>query len=443
MESMEKEVAESLLQKLFPICRSITGKGFEETISILNEGIDYQIKKESSGSNVFDWKVPPVWIIRDAWVKNSKGEKIIDFKKNNLSVVSFSTPVHEVLDESELLQKLHYLENHSEWVPYRTSYYKEDWGFCCAFSLIASDEFIGPFEIFIDSELNYEGDLVWSEAFHKGSSNQEILISTYACHPSMANDNLSGPVTARLFYDYITKFETKYSYRFIVIPETIGALCFLNNHKSPKNIVAGFVVTCTAGPGKFGIKLAFDESHWINDFSISALNKSGNLFDVYPFVPDGSDERQYAAPGFRIPTVSLTSDKYYEYPEYHTSADNLEFVSVDRLLEVLAIHKRVFHEIEDSFIPIRTSNKGEYQLGKRNLFPNLGGSIYQGAIAPNSDLLELESRIDAFGWIMHLADGRRSIENIAARSKLPINVILESVEIFQREGLLKCLSDFS
>jgi aminopeptidase-like protein len=309
--------------------------------------------------------------------------------------------------------------------------------------LVKSDKFVGPFEVYIDSELNYEGELVWSEAFHKGASNQEILISTYACHPSMANDNLSGLVTARLFFDYISKFETKYSYRFIVIPETIGALCFLNNHENPKKIVAGFVVTCTAGPGKFGIKLAFDEDHWINDFSLSALKESGNIFDVYPFVPDGSDERQYAAPGFRIPTVSITSDKYYEYPEYHTSADNLEFVSVDRLLEVLAIHKKVFHEIESSFIPKRTSDKGEYQLGKRNLFPSLGGSIYQSASTQNTDKLDKEIKTNAFGWIMHLADGTRSIDKIATKSKLPSDVIIESVEIFKKEGLLKCLSDYS
>lgn len=443
MENTERIVAESLLNRLFPICRSITGKGFEETIAILNEGFQYQIKREPSGGKVFDWNVPPVWTIRDAWVKNSKGEKIIDFQLSNLSVVSFSVPIHKVVDASELLAKLHYLEGRSDWVPYRTSYYREDWGFCCPHSLITSEKFTEPFEICIDSDLNSQGNLVWSETFHQGSSNQEILISTYACHPSLANDNLSGLVTAKLFFDYIKQFKTKYSYRFIVIPETIGALCFLKNHPSPERIVAGFVVTCTAGPGNFGIKMAFDENHWINDFSISALKKSGNPYKVYPFVPDGSDERQYASPGFRIPTVSLTSDKYYEYPEYHTSADNLDFVSIDRLLEVLAIHKNVFHEIESSFIPVRTSSMGEYQLGKRNLFPNIGGSNYQGARAPDSYEVASESRIEAFSWIMHLADGLRSIEHITAKSQLPTNVVLESIEIFKREGLLVCLSDFS
>jgi len=441
MALSEREIAESLMERLFPICRSITGKGFEETVSILNEGLDYKTKKVTSGSQVFDWKVPPVWSIQDAWVKNCNGEKIIDFQQTNLSVVNYSVAINKCIDKAELLEKLHYLENHKDWIPYRTSYYKEDWGFCCTYELISSDKFVGPFEVFIDSQLDYNGELLWTEAFHQGSSDQEILISTYACHPSLANDNLSGPVTARLLFDYIKKFKTKFSYRFIVIPETIGSLCFLNNHISPQNIVAGFVVTTTAGPGKLGIKMAFDPEHWINDFAISALKKSRKPFEMFAFAPDGSDERQYSSPGFRIPTVSITNDKYYDYPEYHTSADNLEFISIFNLLEVLAVHKQAFHEIESAFIPIRTSDKGEYQLGKRNLFPNTGGSIKQGA-ALNSDSFKLEARIEAFSWIMHLADGKRSIENIAKRSNLPINAIEKSVKIFQDEGLLVCLSSF-
>jgi len=443
MISTEPELqrAKKYLETLFYECRSISGEGFKKTVNVMNEGLDFSLMKVQSGTEVFDWRVPAEWNIKDAWVKNKFGEKIIDFKASNISVVSYSISVHETISTEELLNKIHYLEHHPDWIPYRTTYYKEDWGFCCPFNLLSSEKFVGPFEVFIDSSLDNEGELVWTEALHKGSSTKEILISTYACHPSLANDNLSGVITARLFFDYIRKHETKYSYRLIVIPETIGSICFLNNHKNPKDIAAGFVVTTTAGPGKIGVKLGFETDHWINDLTLKVMEAEARGYKTYPFVPDGSDERQYSSPGFRIPTVSITSDKYYEYPEYHTSSDNLQFVSLDRLIEILGIYKSVFHEIESTFIPKRIMDKCEYQLGKRNLFPNTGGALKQSQ-PEYSGLDGVEIKVEAFSWLMHLADGRHSLRKISEISGLSKEILEKCSKIFLEEGLIKCLSNF-
>ena len=434
-----EDLVTQMFEFLFPITRSLTGAGFLQTLEYLNKDFDPQYKSEKSGNQVFDWSIPPTWNIRDAWVKNAFGKKIIDFKDNNLSVVNYSIPVSLNLSKDELLKKLHSIPEKPDWVPYRISYYKRDWGFCCTSNLIESADFVGPFEVYIDSELDYSGSLIWSEALHHGSSSNEILLSTYACHPSMANDNLSGNILSRLLFSYIKSLNTKFTYRLVVIPETIGSLCFLKNHYDLEKIIGGFVITTVAGPDLIGLKNAFDKDHWINTLAHEVLSDSGISHKIYEFAPDGSDERQYSSPGFRIPTVSITKSKYHEYPEYHTSADNLQFVTANALLSTLELYKDLINKIENSKIPSRNMNFGEYQLGKRGLFPNTSGFLKSSIMKTTNSEEYSEDLIDAFGWIMNLADGTKTVDTISRISGISLAVISEGIDIFEKNDLVSFL----
>ena len=325
--SEEKEhiqIISTFLNDLFPINRSITGSGVRETFDYICDRFlpGAVMKGIRAGTKVFDWVVPPEWTINDAYVKNKHGKKIIDFKENNLHLVSYSMPIECTLNEEELLLKLHTLPLYPELIPYRTSYYALNWGFCCKQDLINSDDFEGPFSVKIDSKLDQEGELNWLECFKQGEVDDEILISTYCCHPNLANDNLSGIVASVLLFSHLMKIKTKFSYRLVIVPETIGAISFLSK-ADISNVVGGMVLTCVAGPDRMSIKEGFDNTHWINKAAHHALNSAtGGNYITYPFVPDGSDERQYSTPGFRIVTPSIHKSKYYEFDEYHTSADN-------------------------------------------------------------------------------------------------------------------------
>ena len=443
----EKEINESL-KNLFPICRSLTGEGNDQTINFLKKNIlnGGKIKSIKSGENVFDWKVPQQWEICDAYVINKFGKKIIDFKKNNLHVVSYSAPFEGKLTKQELLNHLHTLPDKPETIPYRTSYYNKSWGFCCTHNLISSDDFVGPFEVLIDSHFKDDGVLNWLEYRKKGSSDDEILISTYLCHPSLANDNLSGLVMASFLMRELDKIETFFSYRLVIVPETIGALCFLSRTET-KKIIGGMVVTCVGGPDKLSIKEGFDSSHWINEAAhLSLKNHTQDNYIKYPFVPDGSDERQYSSPGFKIVTPSIHKSKYYEYNEYHTSDDNLEFIDALNILESLKVHIKWIQYIESYCYPERIMKYGEFQLGKRGLYPTLGGTLNQPLHEGNKSgfqnrIFDNEivsgKHLEAFHWLMYLCDGKKSNFEIAKLSKIDIDVINESIQLFEKNKLLK------
>ena len=447
----EIEKINNLLKVLFPICRSITGKGTKQTLEIIKEMIpELSLKQVRSGTKAFDWVVPPEWNIRDAYVKNSKGKKIIDFQKNNLHLMNYSSPYSGTVSEKDLLEHLHTLPPRPSWIPYRTSYYKQDWGFCCTHNLIESDDFEGPFEVYIDSEFNDKGNLIYGEAIKKGERKEEILISTYCCHPSLANDNLSGLITAVLLFKHLKTTDTRYSYRLIIVPETIGALCFLKNHSKIRNIIGGTVITTTAGPGEYSMKEAFDKKHWINKVTHQVMSEAthGNYI-TYPFVPRGSDERQYSTPQFRIPTPSIHKSKYYEYDEYHTSADNLDFISAENLLGTLQIYRNWVRAIDSRCYPVRVGMAGEVQLGKRGLYPNIGGTLEQDVHIENkdgSDKRQFDFKINmsvqghhmqCFYWLMHLCDGTQSNFDIAERSGIALNIVNESIALFLQKGIIK------
>lgn len=438
-----------MLIDLFPINRSLTGRGNRQTLEYLKTNIGAgEIKKINSGATIFDWVVPPEWTVKNAYIKNCYGNKIIDFSKNNLHLVSYSIPFDGILSESELLKKIHTIPAKPQWIPYRTSYYNRDWGFCCEHSLISGGEFNGPFEVVIDSDLNYNGELNWLEIYKRGESDEEILISTYCCHPSLANDNLSGCIAATLLFNKIQNIETKYSYRLVIVPETIGSIAFLAQ-ADRKKIVGGMVVTCVGGPGKISIKEGFDSSHWINLAAHHALNDATNGdYLKYPFVPDGSDERQYSSPSIRIVTPSIHKSKYYEYDEYHTSADNLGFISAESIETALNVYIKWVENIESYCNPVRKMGYCEYQLGKRGMFPQIGGTLNQPVHHENCDGYQNRgfdldqstkitgNHLDAFNWCMHLADGTNSNFDISLKSGISLKIINEALGIFSKNGLI-------
>jgi len=441
---------DGLLRRLFPIARSLTGPGNDATLAILREIIPLTVREVRSGSKVFDWTIPPEWRIRDAYVKNAAGKKIIDWNASNLHVLNYSEPVsRQDVSETELRAHLYTLPDKPDWIPYRTSYYARNWGFCAAHRLLESSDFKGPFEVKIDSELDEGGRLVFAEAVHKGISDQEILISSYFCHPSLANDNLSGFVTAVLFFNEIRKHKTHYTYRLVLCPETIGAIAFLHSLTAPEKLAGGCVLSTTAGPGPLGIKKSFLGDHAVDSLAVLAVSAADKDWKEYPFIPDGSDERQYSSPGFRIPTVTICKSKYYEYEEYHTSADNLDFIKPEYLLETLRCYLQWFRNLEANRVYRRTMMFGEYQLGKRGLFPNVGGSINQIAHAENKSGFDARQyslqinisgrHLDAYNWIMHLADGARSVLDMSRRSGTDFQIMSEACSLFESKGLLEVI----
>lgn len=445
------ERVDTVFSDLFPVNRSLTGKGVRETFAYLLENFSIigNVISIPSRTNVFDWVVPDEWNINDAYILNGAGEKIVDFKESNLHVMSYSSSVDKLVDENELRRHIHTLPSYPDRTPYRTSYYKRDWGFCCPENLLISDKFFPPFKVFIDSSFKSDGQLSWLECIKKGRLDDEILISTYCCHPSLANDNLSGIVLAAFLFEYLSKMDTKFTYRLVVLPETIGAISFLSQ-AATNNIIGGMVLSCVAGPDKLSIKEGFDTNHFMNQSAHLALKSIvGEDYLTYPFVPDGSDERQYSTPGFRIVTPSIHKSKYYEYNEYHTSADNLNFIKSEWLLNSLDVHKHWINLIESYCLPKRVNEFCEFQLSKRGLYPDIGGTLNQKAHHENETgsqdrLFNFENAVtlngahlDAFHWLMHLADGTISNFEIAKRAKVDISIVNEAIAAMYQKDLLE------
>lgn len=438
---------DTTLKHLFPINRSLTGKGVVETLLYLKKNFlkNAKIKKIRSGTKVFDWTIPNEWVVNDAYVKNRYGKKIIDFKKNNLHLMSYSSSFEGSLSTKDLLKKLHTIRKYPKRIPYRTSYYSKNWGFCCSHNLLRDKDFIEPFKVKIDVNFKKKGNLHWLEKYKKGRIKDEILISTYCCHPSLANDNLSGIVLASLLFNFLESLNTKFSYRLLIAPETIGAISFLSQ-ANVKLIRGGMIVSCVGGPGKFSIKESFDKNHWINKAAHFALKKyTKNKYITYPFVPNGSDERQFSSPGFRIVTPSIHKSKYYEYNQYHTSADDLNFISSKNILKTLEIYKEWIKNIESFSIPKRKMKFCEYQLGKRNLYPIQGGAYNQNGeektnkkqLFSLNNELEIDAKhIDAFYWLMHLSDGKNSNFDISEISGIDLNIINSAIEHFFKKKLI-------
>jgi len=375
-----RQLMDELLQRLFSICRSITGEGIRKTMNIIAEHVPLSIMETPSGTQVFDWQIPDEWNISDAFIKDEAGQRIIDFQKSNLHVVNYSIPIHKVMTLNALRPYLHTLPDQPQAIPYMTTYYEKKWGFCLTheqYKTLRSDV---NYEVCINSSLT-PGVLTIAEAILPGETDREILFSTYCCHPSLANNELSGPIIVTALYKYLRSLpKRRYTYRFYYGPETIGALVFLDkrgDHLKQK-MDAGFVVTCCGDAGPFTYKKVRRPDTLLDKSILHVLKFSRVAHKILEFFPTGSDDRQYCAPGFDLPVGTLMRSMYGTYPEYHTSLDNLEFVSSDSLLETLRVYINCIHVLEHNRYYRNLKPFGEPMLGKYGLYHSLGGQKNQG-----------------------------------------------------------------
>jgi len=422
-EKIGQEMHE-LMRRLHPICRSITGNGVRETLKIIQEHIPIKINEVPTGTKVFDWTVPKEWNIKDAYIKNSKGEKIVDFKKSNLHVLNYSISVCKKIGLEELKKHLFTLPEHPNWVPYLTSYYKENWGFCLTHKQFEKlkDEI---YEVVIDSTLK-EGNLTYGELYIKGQKEEEILFSCYTCHPSLCNDNLSGVVLLTFLAKILLNKKQRYSYRFLFIPETIGAITWLSlNEDKIKKIKHGLVATCVGDSGKLTYKKSRIGGAAIDKAVEKVLVDSEDHYEIIDFFPSGSDERQFCSPGFNLPVGSLVRTIYGKFPEYHTSADNLDFISFKHLTDSLKKYLEVVSILENNNTYLNLNPKGEPQLGKRGLYRIIGSQ-------KGNDLNEL-----ALFWVLNLSDGTNSILDIAIHSGMKFGQIKNAADALISKDLLK------
>ncbi|MCF7800163.1 DUF4910 domain-containing protein [Candidatus Babeliales bacterium] len=413
----------NFIKKLYPICRSITGNGVRETLKNIQEHIPVKISEIPSGTQAFDWVVPKEWNIKDAWIKNSKGEKIIDFEKSNLHVLNYSIPVHKTLSLQELNKNLYTLPEYPDWIPYLTSYYKENWGFCLSnnqYKNLPED----TYEVFIDSSLE-NGNLTYGELFLKGQSEEEILFSCYLCHPSMCNDSLSGVSLLTFLAKELLNKNLKYSYRFLFIPETIGAITWLAlNEEKVKNIKYGLVATCLGDKGDFTYKKSRSSDALINKIVEKVLQDSKSKFKIINFDPCGSDERQFSSPGFNLQIGSLMKTMYGKFDEYHTSADSLNFVQSEYLQDSFDKYLKIIYVIENNKFYLNLNPKCEPQLGKRGLYSMLGSQKYSNL------------NIEAILWVLNFSDGKNSLLDISFLSGFDFDLIKNAADILIASNLL-------
>jgi aminopeptidase-like protein len=413
-----------LIEALFPICRSITGDGVRQSLACLQEVIPLDIVEVPTGTQVLDWQVPQEWNVRDAYIKDATGARIVDFKKNNLHLLSYSSPVNRTMSLEELKPHLFSLPEQPELIPYRTSYYNENWGFCLPHKqLLGLAD--GDYEVVIDSSLE-AGSLSYGECFLPGTSSQEVLISTHICHPSLCNDNLSGIAVATYLAKSLQGRNHKYSYRFLFLPVTIGAITWLaRNEETLGNIRYGLVASNLADEGGFTYKKSRSGRAGIDRIVEYVLRTSNVHHEIRDFIPYGYDERQYGSPGFDLPVGSLSRTPYGEYDEYHTSADNLSFISHNNLQQSLDIFEKIVATIESNRYFRNLLPKGEPQLGRRGLYKKVGGETDQK-----------ESQM-ALLWVLNLSDGCNSLLDIVEISGLNSAAITQAAEELLSHGLLE------
>ena len=433
MINQEIEI-DNYLKRLFPITRSITGNGNRETLKILQEIIPLDILEYPTGQKVYDWTIPKEWNIKNAWIKDSSGNKIIDFKISNLHVVSYSTPIKKKMKLAELKENLHYLENLPDAIPYRTSYYDENWGFCVSYNqykkLFKEDE---EYEVYIDSELS-NGSMSIGELIINGKSSKEILISCYICHPSMANDSLSGVLLTAFLTKELMKLDLNYTYRIVFVPETIGAIAYCaNNELHMKNIKEGLIITTCGGPGKFGYKQSWNKNHSINNMVEDVFQENKIDFIPYSFDIHGSDERQYSSQAFKINCITISKDKYYEYDYYHTSLDNLEFVKGKYINESLKLYYSLILKMEQNLRFKNLMPACEVMLSKHDLYPKMGGTINQLTSTTK------KNELDIILELLFYCNGEISLYDLSKQMNVDLDILYEIAVKIKNKYILEII----
>ena len=426
---MTKKKFLSLARELWPLNRSLTGDGVRQTLRILKKyNKSLKLLKFKSGEKVFDWTIPKEWFVKDAWIKDNKNKKIIDFKKNNLHLVGYSFPINKSFILEKIKKKLHFHKNQPSAIPYVTSYYNKNWGFCLSYNQFKKLKKKDKFSVFIDSGFK-KGFLNCAEIFIPGKSKKEILFSTYICHPSMANNELSGPIISIFLSKWIKTIKNRrWSYRFIFVPETIGSIAYLskNYKKLKKNVIAGYVLTCLGDERSY----SFLPSKFQNSISDKIARKVLNncvRFKEYSWLESRSDEIQFCSPGIDLPIASIMRTKYGEYPEYHTSLDTIGKVVTTKGLDgSLKLLKKIIKEFESSYFPLAI-NKCEPQLGKRGLYPNL------------SKKNSVRNYVRLIQYFLSYSDGTNSISEIAEKCNSNLNQITKISKLLERKKLIKHL----
>ena len=409
-----------LASRLYPILRSITGRGVLETLEVIQEFIPLQIHFVPSGTQVFDWVVPNEWNVSEAWIKDKLGNYVVDFKNHNLHLLQYSEPFSGWVAREELEKHLYSLPDQPTLIPYKTSYYQKKWGFCI--SEQHKKNLLDPeYEVHIHSKLAC-GVLNYGEVLIPGSTNEEILISTHICHPSLANDNLSGLLVALNTVLHFIANPTYYTIRFVFVPGTIGAITWLAiNQHILTSIKHGLVVTGLGAGDAFNYKQSRSEKAIVDLVAELTLRESGHSFNILPFTPYGYDERQYNSPGIALPVGCLMRTPHGTYPEYHTSADNLDFLKTAALEKSSLVLNQILKNLSANRIYRNLSPFGEPQLGKRGLYTT-----------------DQEENM-AFLWILNLSDGTHSLLDISLRSHILFSEIKIAAERLIAGGLLECV----
>ena len=416
----------ALVRQLYPICRSITGDGVRQTLRTLERHVPLEIHEVPSGTQVFDWHVPQEWNIRDAYVADSAGNRVIDFRGHNLHVWSYSSPVRTKMRLAELRPRLHALPDRPDSIPYRTSYYNAAWGFCLSQRHLDSMRDDQEYEVVVDSTLA-PGSLTYGELYLPGRNKSEILLSAHVCHPSLANDNLSGIATLTFLAAELAKRQNRrHSLRFLFIPGTIGSITWLGqNQQIVKNIRHALVVSCVGDAGPFHYKRSPRGNETVDRVVAEVLAERRAPHQLLDFSPYGYDERQFASPGFDLPVGLFMRAMYGQFPQYHTSADNLDFVKPLALAESLDTLLAVVDRFDRERTYINTNPNCEPQLGRRGLYGAVGGHR-----SPKD--LEL-----AMLWLLNQSTGRQSLLDIARRANLPPALISEAADALAAAGLLR------
>jgi aminopeptidase-like protein len=411
-----------LLRQLYPICRSISGDGVRQTFELLVRLLPLDVTEVPTGTAVFDWTVPREWNIRDAWVADAEGKRLVDFRASNLHVLGYSVPVHTRLTLSELRDHLFTHPTQPDWIPFRTSYYNENWGFCLTQRQLDGMP-DGEYEVHIDSTLA-DGSITYAEAVVPGQLEDEILISTYSCHPSLANDNCSGIALLGVLGKYLGRMKLRYTYRLLFSPGSIGPLSWLAaNEDRLDRIKHGLVASCVGDPGRPTYKQSRRGTAEIDRAVANVLRDRGE-HEIREFVPLGGDERQFCSPGIDLPIGALSRTPADEFPEYHSSADDLDLVRPEALADSFDLYLSVLDVLERNERYENLSPKGEPQLGKRGLYRSIGGG---------------SNREAALLWVLNLSDGDHDLLEISDRSGLPFQAVSAAADALEGAGLLRPL----